>query len=60
MYTGVSGSGKSMMAKQEIGFVGLNTNHDIIVVDPEREYCHRSYPLRVRKCVYHRFFQIAG
>ena len=23
---------------QEIGFVGLNTNHDIIVVDPEREY----------------------
>ena len=38
LYTGVSGSGKSMMAKQEIGFVGLNTNHDIIVVDPEREY----------------------
>ena len=36
--TGVSGSGKSMMAKQEIGFVGLNTDHDIIVVDPEREY----------------------
>ena len=34
---GVSGSGKSMMAKQEIGFVGLNTDHDIIVVDPERE-----------------------
>ena len=27
-----------MMAKQEIGFVGLNTDHDIIVVDPEREY----------------------
>ena len=38
LYMGVSGSGKSMMAKQEIGFVGLNTNHDIIVVDPEREY----------------------
>lgn len=38
LYTGVSGSGKSMMAKQEIGFVGLNTDHDIIVVDPEREY----------------------
>ena len=38
LYLGVSGSGKSMMAKQEIGFVGLNTNHDIIVVDPEREY----------------------
>ena len=35
---GPSGSGKSMMAKQEIGFVALNTNHDIIVVDPEREY----------------------
>ena len=27
-----------MMAKQEIGFVALNTDHDIIVVDPEREY----------------------
>lgn len=38
LYMGVSGSGKSMMAKQEIGFVGLNTDHDIIVVDPEREY----------------------
>ena len=38
LYLGVSGSGKSMMAKQEIGFVGLNTDHDIIVVDPEREY----------------------
>lgn len=38
LYMGVSGSGKSMMAKQEIGFVALNTNHDIIVVDPEREY----------------------
>ena len=38
LYTGVSGSGKSMMAKQEIGFVALNTDHDIIVVDPEREY----------------------
>ena len=38
LYMGVSGSGKSMMAKQEIGFVALNTDHDIIVVDPEREY----------------------
>ena len=38
LYLGVSGSGKSMMAKQEIGFVGLHTDHDIIVVDPEREY----------------------
>ena len=38
LYMGVSGSGKSMMAKQEIGFVALNFDHDIIVVDPEREY----------------------
>ncbi|MGO5113784.1 VirB4-like conjugal transfer ATPase, CD1110 family [Candidatus Avoscillospira sp. LCP25S3_F1] len=35
---GVSGSGKSMAAKWEQAAVALTTNHDIIVVDPEREY----------------------
>ena len=35
---GVSGSGKSFAAKQEIASVALATDHDIIVVDPEREY----------------------
>lgn len=35
---GVSGSGKSMAAKQELTSLALATDHDIIVVDPEREY----------------------
>ncbi len=36
---GVSGSGKSMMAKQEITSLYLSDrNADIIVIDPEREY----------------------
>lgn len=35
---GVSGSGKSFAAKEEIVSVALGTNDDIIVVDPEREY----------------------
>jgi type IV secretory pathway VirB4 component len=37
--TGVSGSGKSIMAKQEIVNLYLSDkNADIIVIDPEREY----------------------
>lgn len=35
---GVSGSGKSMAAKQEITTLALATDHDIIIIDPEREY----------------------
>ena len=35
---GVSGSGKSMAAKQEFISVALDTDDDIIIVDPEREY----------------------
>ncbi len=35
---GVSGSGKSMAAKQEFAALALSTDHDLIVVDPEREY----------------------
>ena len=35
---GVSGSGKSFMAKEELTFVALSTDDDILVVDPEREY----------------------
>ena len=35
---GVSGSGKSMAATQEMASVALNTDDDIIIVDPEREY----------------------
>lgn len=36
--TGVSGSGMSMAAKQEVSALALSTDHDIIIVDPEREY----------------------
>lgn len=35
---GVSGSGKSMAAKQEFASLALSTDHDLIVVDPEQEY----------------------
>lgn len=35
---GVPGSGKSFFAKQEMGNVLLNTNDDIIIVDPMNEY----------------------
>lgn len=39
---GVSGSGKSLMAKQEIISIILSDNNaDVILIDPEREY----YPL---------------
>ena len=34
---GVSGSGKSFMAKEELTFVALSTDDDILVLDPERE-----------------------
>jgi type IV secretory pathway VirB4 component len=35
---GVSGSGKSFSAKQEIASIALSTDDDILIVDPEREY----------------------
>ena len=35
---GVPGSGKSFFAKQEMGSVFLNTEDDIIVIDPMHEY----------------------
>ena len=35
---GVSGSGKSMAAKQSFASLALGTDDDIIVIDPEREY----------------------
>ncbi len=35
---GVSGSGKSFTAKEEIAGVALSTEDDIIVIDPESEY----------------------
>lgn len=38
MIFGVSGSGKSVMAKQEIIKLMLSTEDDIIIIDPEREY----------------------
>jgi hypothetical protein len=38
MIFGVSGSGKSVIAKQEIIKLMLATDDDIIVIDPEREY----------------------
>lgn len=30
--------GKSFIAKEELAFVALSTDDDILVVDPEREY----------------------
>lgn len=38
MIFGVSGSGKSVIAKQEIIKLMLSTEDDVIVIDPEREY----------------------
>ena len=35
---GVSGSGKSFGAKEEIAFIALNTNDDILILDPESEF----------------------
>ncbi|MBO5055409.1 MAG: DUF87 domain-containing protein [Lachnospiraceae bacterium] len=35
---GVPGSGKSFLAKMEMGNVFLNTQDDIIVIDPQHEY----------------------
>jgi ComB4 competence protein len=35
---GVPGSGKSFFAKQEMGSVFLNTDDDVIVIDPQNEY----------------------
>ena len=35
---GVSGSGKSFAAKEEITSIALATDDDILIVDPEREY----------------------
>lgn len=35
---GTPGSGKSFAAKREMANVLLNTNDDVIIVDPEREY----------------------
>ena len=37
---GYSGSGKSFMAKEEMVQAILNTNDDVIVIDPDREYQH--------------------
>ena len=37
---GVSGSGKSFLAKEEMAFVALSTEDDILVVDPKREVRH--------------------
>jgi len=38
MILGVSGSGKSFAAKQEITSTRLSTDDDIIILDPEKEY----------------------
>ena len=40
---GVSGSGKSFAAKNELTSILMATNDDIIVVDPEREYHHLAH-----------------
>ena len=40
VFTGLSGSGKSFLAKEEMAFVALSTEDDILVVDPKREVRH--------------------
>lgn len=35
---GVSGSGKSMITKQEIAIRAMSSDHTILIIDPEREY----------------------
>ena len=35
---GVSGSGKSMSAKEEIVQIALSTEDDILILDPESEF----------------------
>lgn len=35
---GVSGSGKSFSAKEEIVSIALSTNDDILILDPESEF----------------------
>ena len=37
-YLGITGSGKSFAAKEEIGQIMLSTAADILIIDPEREY----------------------
>ncbi|GGI14714.1 conjugal transfer protein TraE [Galliscardovia ingluviei] len=36
---GTSGGGKSFSVKQEIGAMFLNRDDEVIIIDPEREYC---------------------
>lgn len=43
---GVPGSGKSFFAKQEMGNVFLNTEDDIIIVDPMNEYFDIAHTFR--------------
>lgn len=38
--TGVSGSGKSMSAKEELVEIALRTKDDILILDPESEVRH--------------------
>ena len=38
LYLGVSGSGKSMSAKEEIVQIALSTEDDILILDPESEF----------------------
>lgn len=42
---GVSGAGKSFSAKEEIAFIALATDDDILVLDPESEFCALSKAL---------------
>ncbi|MGC2874002.1 VirB4-like conjugal transfer ATPase, CD1110 family [Ihubacter sp. mB4P-1] len=37
---GSSGSGKSFKKKEELAAILLNTNDNVIIIDPEREYTH--------------------
>ncbi len=43
---GVSGSGKSFSMKEDISFIALSTDDDIIIIDAEREYSDLVRALR--------------
>mgnify|MGYP000839188460 CR=1 FL=1 len=45
---GVSGSGKSMSAKEEIVQIALSTEDDILILDPAVSYTHLTLPTILR------------
>ena len=51
---GVSGSGKSFSAKEEIVSIALSTEDDILILDPESEFTFLTESIRRRSDPYFR------